>query len=685
LAADVKNREIESLSKYYDIIVSLCDGLLSINISGDTQDFKGRIKAIIEEFKSLEPLLPVLSEHLAKIEAAVDGCQQEVIKKLVGLEKERNSKEKEMMSLDKDLKYIKELLNEYFKPEGSFDSSVKKETYYDLNEKVKECVELIGKEISMSLSNHITYGNDGKWSLEKSDAKEIAMSLRKDYNQRYLEIRSSLIKKDLNEKLMNICCFTDKIDIDFAPVESSISNDLESLNLGFVQKISLNFFNFSKHFSIKPESEVEKQVFKQVKEYLAENFSDLEKNVKEDIIKTIDSDRKNMFETIVKTVEGAHQELFERIEGKRKEIADKIAEMKKVKEEIEKYVKETKSLLHADDMLSLRKMIIDSKEKKNSRKILDNPINLIWEKNSSGDYCLKNENGKIFFSVKGEDYSDIMDGLNSHCTGRVVCEMPLNREEMTNLANIILLNKKLENIYIKNSLINISLDAVNDFPFEAIADESGVPLCFSNLIVRKTDSFCEPKSCSRLVKKQGCIKTCNPYPELFCHDFEKTAFNIIMKSIFHENAVFKDGKKEQALYIMENSNILHFAGHSGVSEKGEPLFQINGKNKIDLTGKDIEKLNSVPEFIWMNSCESANSGLNSWAEIFIKKGVICFIGCSNKMSDIVAEKAASIFYDYFSLGETAGYSYYMMMTELCCFPEIFLFRFYGDSFYSLNI
>ena len=307
------------------------------------------------------------------------------------------------------------------------------------------------------------------------------------------------------------------------------------------------------------------------------------------------------------------------------------------------------------------------------------PLHLEWcGSKCCGEHLLKNKDGETILRLEN-GVAEKIDHDFKHYFGLERLGS-LSHQEIKDLSEIAS-KKKSMNFEKDDLFLKIDIEAGDDFPFEILNDWNGVPL-----IVRNIKGCKYLPDSRRIIRKKGFIKTVNPVPELTYHNFEKTAFFAFFNHLGEETAVFKSGDlKKQALYIIENCQILHFAGHSEFNKEGATVFQLDGLNSVCLSGNDIASLENVPEFIWMNSCESACSGINSWAEIFLKKGCRCFIGCSSYIKDDIAEKAAAVFYKNLSIGETAGYSYHLMKKELLTAPESFFFRFYGDELFRINI
>jgi len=227
-----------------------------------------------------------------------------------------------------------------------------------------------------------------------------------------------------------------------------------------------------------------------------------------------------------------------------------------------------------------------------------------------------------------------------------------------------------------------------DFPFELLPIEGNATLGSKYLIKRSIMKRKPIEIKKTFLKQVGIIQTENPLPEIHGHNLEKEMIDIWTKNNFKTSTIHLDCDLiQKAKYTVEHSQIAHFSGHADITNK-EPVFQLDGRNKIYLTINDLLHLKTCPEFIWMNACQTAyhTNAIKSWADFFLEKGCQSFIGSALPVSDSLAMYAADKFYSVFSLGETAGFAYYTMIQDLLDqgYIEAFLLRFYGSSKYFLD-
>jgi hypothetical protein len=306
--------------------------------------------------------------------------------------------------------------------------------------------------------------------------------------------------------------------------------------------------------------------------------------------------------------------------------------------------------------------------------VLERSASFLWGKDSCcGSYSLVNED-QVLIRISGDEILGSTEDLEYYS---LFFPNTITEEEFIDLSDLITKQHKLP-FRVKGQTVEILLNDVDDYPFELLRDESSEIILRTNLVVRNIARHKKSRQLKRVIKIKGFIKTEKPDPELIFHRFEDTSYNTFMKHIGSEFIIYEAERvKKDAKYVIENSDILHVCGHS-VIDNGSFSFQLNGKDGISIAERDIEQCETVPEFIWMNSCHSSR-----WARLFLKKGCHAFIGSSTIIKDDFAEMASEEFYKHFSSGEYVGYAYYRMVQKFKNSPEILKIRLFGDRFYKI--
>jgi hypothetical protein len=108
-------------------------------------------------------------------------------------------------------------------------------------------------------------------------------------------------------------------------------------------------------------------------------------------------------------------------------------------------------------------------------------------------------------------------------------------------------------------------------------------------------------------------------------------------------------------------NGIHFIGHIN-SHEYATKFRLeldNGDITPEYLSGDTANLGKAQPFVFLNSCYSGKTGLGltavgGWAAAFLRAGASCFIGSTRAISDVLALKFATSFYQYLFDGHTVA-------------------------------
>jgi hypothetical protein len=309
-------------------------------------------------------------------------------------------------------------------------------------------------------------------------------------------------------------------------------------------------------------------------------------------------------------------------------------------------------------------------------------VKFLWVEDSHR-FILFDENENELFSISEEQKRSIIARFKYYT--EEYSNEKISTEEMKQLAETIM-EEDTEIKIPQNSFLEIKItDRSSDFPSELLFLSAGCSPEQSIKVFRQFNQNYQREN-NFLLPDITFIKSENP-DKLQCLFFEEVHVRSWLKNGFYCSfPQINEQPVEKIKDILETNQIVHFAGHVQAGESGDAKFLIDGEKDLWLHSKDVDKLSKYPFFVWMNGCGSANGNKNSWAWFFLNRGVRCFIGATNNLSDKFAEEAAEVFYKRIVYGDSAGKAFLTTRKEMLqqgCF-ETFNLRFFGDFNFKIK-